>query len=308
MKLRPSFSRRPFGRLAIFAGGFVLASAVAASAYWAVEVIYGPAGAARAQAASLSAPSNATVSESSATSVAIGWRTPATQLAGATYEVIRNPGENQVTVCDVVAGPCTDRGLEAGTAYTYSVIAVLDNWHSTSATATITTLGTRTSSAPDAVFGHPYSMDLAADGGEGGLSWTLAPSSSVLPPGLRMDGGEILGTPSAAGVFTGLRFEVTDSHGSFLVTPAISLTVTRAPVVVTASSSSTPYGSAPSVTASLSGLQNGQSVSDLTSAPTCTSSVTATSAVGNYPGANTCAGATSPDYSFSYVSAVATVT
>ena len=305
--MRQTSSRRPFGRLFLFAGGFVLASAVAASAYWAVAVNYGPAGTALAEAGALSAPTKAMVTESSTTSVVIGWRTPATQLAGTTYEVIRNPGDSQVTVCDVVAGPCTDRGLDAGTAYDYAVIAVLDNWRSTSATATITTLGTRTASAPDAVFGHPYTMELAAKGGDGGLSWTLAPGASVLPPGLRLAAGEIVGTPSAAGTFTGLRFEVTDSRGAFVVTPSISLTVTRAPVVVTASTTSTPYGSAPSVTASLTGLQNGQSASDLTSAPTCTSSVTATSAVGNYPGANTCAGATSPDYSFTYVSASATV-
>ena len=305
--MRQTPSRRLLGRLIIFAGGFILASAVAASAYWAIEVIYGPAGTALAQAGTLSAPTNATVTESSATSVAIGWRTPETQLAGAMYEVIRNPGANQVTVCDVVAGPCTDRGLDAGTAYDYSVVAVLDSWHSTTSTATITTLGTRTSSAPDAVFGHPYTMDLAANGGDGDLSWTLAPSSSVLPPGLRLAAGKVVGTPNATGLFTGLRFEVTDSQGAFVVTPSISLTVTRAPVVVTASSSSTPYGSAPSVTASLTGLQNGQSASDLTSAPTCTSSVTATSAVGNYPGANTCSGASSPDYSFTYQSAGATV-
>ncbi|MGO8721641.1 MAG: MBG domain-containing protein, partial [Acidimicrobiales bacterium] len=62
-------------------------------------------------------------------------------------------------------------------------------------------------------------------------------------------------------------------------------TVTRAPVTITASSTSTPYGTIPTVTASYSPSAD---AGLLTTPPTCSSTVTATTGVGTYTGANTC--------------------
>jgi hypothetical protein len=80
--------------------------------------------------------------------------------------------------------------------------------------------------------------------------------------------------------------------------------VDPAAAVVTASSSSTVYGSAPSVTASYSGLLNGD-VAPAT-APTCSSTATASSPVGTY--VSTCSGADDPNYTFTSVDGTVTVT
>jgi hypothetical protein len=85
-------------------------------------------------------------------------------------------------------------------------------------------------------------------------------------------------------------------------------TVTAATVTITASSSSSTYGTSPTVTASYSGFLNGDGAGSLTALPTCSSGVTATSGTGTYNGANTCFGAASSNYSFDYVAGDATVT
>jgi hypothetical protein len=85
-------------------------------------------------------------------------------------------------------------------------------------------------------------------------------------------------------------------------------TVNPAVLTVTASSTSTSYGTVPTVTAIYSGFQNGDGVGALTTLPSCSSTVTATTAMGTYPGANTCSGAAATSYSFSYVPGDATVT
>ena len=81
-------------------------------------------------------------------------------------------------------------------------------------------------------------------------------------------------------------------------------TVTPASVTITASSTTTPYGTVPTVNAS---IRLPRSVA-LATPPTCLSTVTATTGVGTYPGANTCSGAADPNYDISYVTGDATVT
>jgi hypothetical protein len=78
-------------------------------------------------------------------------------------------------------------------------------------------------------------------------------------------------------------------------------------LTVTASSTSTIFGTVPSVTASYAGFQNGDGTGSLVTLPTCSSTVTATTAVGTYAGANTCAGGAATNYSFSYAAGYATV-
>ena len=71
-------------------------------------------------------------------------------------------------------------------------------------------------------------------------------------------------------------------------------------VVVTASSASMTYGgAAPTITPSYSGFVNGDSVSSLTTPPTCSTTAGSSSPVGPY--ASSCSGAADPNYSFSYV-------
>ena len=86
---------------------------------------------------------------------------------------------------------------------------------------------------------------------------------------------------------------------------AADATVTQAPVTITASSTSTPYGRVPTVDPTYSPSAD---AGLLATPPTCSSTVTATTSVGTYPGANTCSGAADPNYDISYVAADATVT
>jgi hypothetical protein len=113
-----------------------------------------------------------------------------------------------------------------------------------------------------------------------------------------------------AGSYSGVTAAFSDSDGNYpgsSATNSASLTVDKAAVTVTASSTSSPYGTVPSPTASYAGFVNGDDMAALTTMPSCSSSVTATSSAGTYGGANTCSGATADNYSFGYVAGTATL-
>ncbi len=79
----------------------------------------------------------------------------------------------------------------------------------------------------------------------------------------------------------------------------LGITVTPAPLTITASSQATVYGTAPvPVTASYAGFENGDTATSLTTQPTCSASATGSSNVGNY--ATSCSGASDPNYSINY--------
>jgi hypothetical protein len=132
------------GRGRVLAGaagviGLIALAAGLAFAYWVTTDSSNPAA---ASATSLSAPTGATATETADTSVKISWTNPGTQITGAQYEVIRNPGVGQTVVCTVSAptSNCTDTGLSPGTAYSYSVTAVLDNWVSSATSTSFSTM------------------------------------------------------------------------------------------------------------------------------------------------------------------------
>ena len=78
-----------------------------------------------------------------------------------------------------------------------------------------------------------------------------------------------------------------------------TVTVTAAPVTVSASSGSFTYGGTPpTITPTVTGLQNGESVSVL-GPLTCSTTATSTSPVGSYP--SSCSGATDANYAVNYV-------
>jgi hypothetical protein len=86
-----------------------------------------------------------------------------------------------------------------------------------------------------------------------------------------------------------------------------TVVVNPASLTVTASSTSTTYGVAPgAITASYAGFVNGDDASALTTAPTCSTGVTAATHVGSY--ASTCFGAVDADYLISYVDGTVGVT
>jgi gliding motility-associated-like protein len=85
-----------------------------------------------------------------------------------------------------------------------------------------------------------------------------------------------------------------------------SLTVNKAPLVITASNQAKVYGAAlPALTLSYSGFVNGETKADLTTQPTPATTATAASPVNTYP--ITASGAVSDKYSLSYVAGTLTV-
>ncbi len=83
---------------------------------------------------------------------------------------------------------------------------------------------------------------------------------------------------------------------------ANNLTVTPAPLTITANNKTKVYGAAlPTLTASYTGFVNGDTAANLTTAPTLTTTATAASHVAGSPYAITASGAVGPNYTISYV-------
>jgi hypothetical protein len=88
-----------------------------------------------------------------------------------------------------------------------------------------------------------------------------------------------------------------------------SLTVTPAPLTITADDQTKVYGAAlPTLTASYAWFVNGDSAASLTTPPTLSTSATAASHVAGSPYAITPSGASHPDYTISYAKGTLTIT
>jgi hypothetical protein len=85
-----------------------------------------------------------------------------------------------------------------------------------------------------------------------------------------------------------------------------AVTVTRASLIITASSGSFTFGAnPPAVTPSYAGFVNGDSAASLSALPTCSTTATSTSPVGTY--STSCSGASSKNYTVAYQGGVMTV-
>ena len=159
-------------RTLLAVAGFLLIGGGAALAYFVVGVMYANTNYAVAQAGTLSAPTSVGVTEVSSTSAEISWTDPTPQLSGATYEVIRNPGSGQVVVCSGATGTnCTDTGLSAGTSYSYSVVAQLDLWTSSSGSKSFTTSMVSV--------GYPVNNTTYGGNWSGSISGSASPASNT---------------------------------------------------------------------------------------------------------------------------------
>jgi len=86
------------------------------------------------------------------------------------------------------------------------------------------------------------------------------------------------------------------------------VTVGKASLTITASSTSMTYGGTPPApTASYSAFAGSDTVASLTTAPTCSTSATSSTPVGTDTGANTCSGAVDGNYTITYVNGTLTV-
>jgi hypothetical protein len=89
-------------------------------------------------------------------------------------------------------------------------------------------------------------------------------------------------------------------------TIAMTVTVSKATLGITASSHTVAFGDAiPTITPSYSGFVNGEDSSVLLTAPSCSTTYTTTTAVGTT--GSSCSGATASNYSFSYTAGVITI-
>lgn len=78
-----------------------------------------------------------------------------------------------------------------------------------------------------------------------------------------------------------------------------TMTITKAPLTITPNAATRLYGAAdPALSGTITGFKNGETVANLTTAPTYSLSSTASSPVGSYN--ITASGAASPDYTFTY--------
>ncbi|WP_423149777.1 MBG domain-containing protein, partial [Rubrolithibacter danxiaensis] len=112
-------------------------------------------------------------------------------------------------------------------------------------------------------------------------------------------------TGSAAGTYAITAAGGVSSNYDFTYT-AGTLTIGKATLAVTADDQSRTYGSAnPALTVSYSGFVNGDTATDLTTAPTATTAATTGSAAGTY--AITAAGGASANYDFTYTAGTLTI-
>jgi len=97
-----------------------------------------------------------------------------------------------------------------------------------------------------------------------------------------------------------------DANYSFSY-PTGSVTVGPVPLTITASSPTTPYGSAATIAPGYSGFVNGDTGSSLRTKPVCTTTATKSSPVSGSPYASSCSGAVDPNYVIAYVTGSVTV-
>jgi hypothetical protein len=140
----------------------------------------------------------------------------------------------------------------------------------------------------DTITGFVNNDDISAVSGAANLSTTATSSSGV---------GTYTIT-AAQGTLTATNYTFTFTNGTLEITPA--------PLTITADNQTMVYGgSEPSLTATYTGLVNGDTPGSLTTAPTF-STAAANSHVGDY--SITISGAVDPNYTISYVSGTLTVT
>jgi uncharacterized repeat protein (TIGR01451 family) len=131
--------------------------------------------------------------------------------------------------------------------------------------------------------------------GPGNLSGTLSFST---PATTGSHVGNYAITPSG---LTSGNYAITFVNGTLSVTPA--------PLTITADSKTKAYGAPlPALTASYSGFVNGDSAASLTTQPTLSTTATAASHVAGNPYSITASGAVDSDYTISYVAGTLTVT
>lgn len=134
-----------------------------------------------------------------------------------------------------------------------------------------------------------------ADGNPGADALDVLPTCGVAQ--------SVIDANYAAGDYpAGLTCDGAVAKEGFTVVPqpvTTAITITPAPLNVTASSADSAYGTVPAITPSYDGFQRGDTPDQLTTQASCTTSATTTSSPG--PFTSSCANAASKNYTFTYV-------
>ncbi|HEY4929644.1 MAG TPA: MBG domain-containing protein [Acidimicrobiales bacterium] len=150
-----------------------------------------------------------------------------------------------------------------------------------------------TASSGSSVYGDPVpTISYAVDGLQNGET------SAVLGAGLQCETTSITGSP--VGAYPSMCSGAVDGNYTITYVEGI-VSVTAAPLTITASSASVTYGgSVPGVTASFVGFVNGDTSLSLATPPVCSTTASTGSPAGTY--ATSCSSAADPNYTISYVS------
>jgi hypothetical protein len=159
------------------------------------------------------------------------------------------------------------------------------------------------------------SFTAPASGTYGGQAMLTPSATSGLPVTLSVDPSSGAGVCSLSGdtvLYTAPGSCVIDANqagdSGYLPAPQVSQTITvgQAALTITASSATTTYDSpVPGITASYSGLVNGDTPASLSTQPSCSTTATSGSPAGQYP--SDCSGAADPDYAITYAAGTVTV-
>ncbi len=159
-----------------------------------------------------------------------------------------------------------------------------------------------TASSPATTYGTVPLVTPAYAGfvnGDTAASLTTAPTCSTTD----LTSSTVAGSPYASSCTGAVdpNYTITYSPGS--------VTVSRAPLTVTAFSGPMTYGgTVPTITPLYSGFENGETQAVLTTPAICSTTATSASTVAGSPYASSCIGATDPNYTIIYVNGSVTVT
>ena len=212
---------------------------------------------------------------------------------------------SSLTVPPTCTTAATSSSSVAGSPYTSSCSGAADPNYTISYTASSVSVGkaplTITASSPTTTYGTVATVTPVYGGllnGDTASSLTTQPTCSTT---------QTASSPVASSFYASSCSGAVDGNYTITYTGG-SVTVTPAPLTVTAASASVAYGSIPNVTPLYSGLEGGDTPSSLTSQPTCTTTATNTSSVAGSPYPASCSGASDPNYTIAYVPGLTTVT
>ena len=204
-----------------------------------------------------------------------------------TYLITASGATSSNYMISYVAGTLTIEGLTAAT--TTSIVA----------------------SASPSVYGQSvtFTATVTADGSTPTGTVSFMDGSTVLSTATLDGSGQATYTTSllVAGSHTITAVYAGDTGFDGSTSDGLTQTVTPAPLTITADSKTKTYGAAlPTLTASYSGFVLGETAANLTVLPTLSTTATAASPAGTYP--ITASGASSSNYTISYVAGTQTVT